>query len=80
MEQRVKLSVTQRGESPFKNLLNEIDKQQLTYHALAKLMGIAQQSVSSKMSGKRKFNENEIAKLVEIFGKPAEYLMARDDE
>ena len=79
-ESIVKISKLKRHKTPYKNLLNEIDKQQLSYHALAKLMEIAQASISRKMSGKRKFNENEIAKLVEIFGKPAEYLMARDDE
>ena len=31
------------------------------------------------MSGKRKFHANEVEKLVKIFGKPVEYLMALDD-
>ncbi|MBQ6296207.1 MAG: GIY-YIG nuclease family protein [Selenomonadaceae bacterium] len=79
-EHKVKLGISRRGESPYKNLLKEMDNRWLSYTALAKLIGIRQASISRKMSGKRKFNENEIAKLVEIFGKPAKYLMARDDE
>ncbi len=37
-------------------------------------------SVSLKMREKYNFTVKDIAKLVEIFGKPAEYLMQRDDE
>ena len=76
----VKISRNQRTNSPFKNLLKEIDKHQLTYKSLAKLMGISNQSVSYKMLGKQKFNDKDIAKLVKIFGKSADYLMKRDDE
>ncbi|MBR0261502.1 MAG: hypothetical protein IJQ85_06870 [Selenomonadaceae bacterium] len=36
-------------------------------------------NLSRKMRGKIKFTAKDIAKLVEIFGKPAEYLMARAD-
>lgn len=54
-------------------------ERRLTYTALAKLLGLSQPTISEKMRGKLKFTENDIAKLVEIFGKPADYLMARDD-
>ncbi len=37
-------------------------------------------SVSLTMREKYNFTVKDIAKLVEIFGKPAEYLMQRDDE
>ncbi len=78
-EHCAKVSEAKRGETPYKNLSNAITEKQLTYRKLAKLMNITHQSLSRKMSGKRRFHANEIEKLVEIFGKPAEYLMARDD-
>ena len=74
------ISITSRGYSPFKNLLGEIDKRQLTYKSLAKLMGLSNQSVSYKMICKRNFTARDIVKLVEIFGLPAEYLMKRDND
>lgn len=73
------ISATKRSESLYRNLLNEIDNRQLSYNGLAKLMCLSVASVSRKMGGKRKFTTNEIDKLVEIFNKPAEYLMQRDD-
>lgn len=76
---RSKLSVHNRGETPYKNLLEELDKQQLSYTALAKLIGLSHQMVSEKMRGEYSFSAKDIAKLVEIFGKPAEYLMQRDE-
>ena len=78
-EHRAKISAAQRGETPYKNLLNAIIDRQLTYGALAKLLGISQRSVSRKMRGIHGFTAKDIAKLVEIFGLSAEYLMARDD-
>ena len=74
-ETRVKIFVSHRSDSPFKNLLREIDAHHLTYTTLAKLMGLARISVSAKMRGKRNFTEDDKAKLVEIFGKPIEYLL-----
>ena len=72
-----KSSVSQRGYSPFKNLLNEIDKHQFTYAALAKLMGISRKALSAKMCDKLKFTDKNKDKLEEIFGLPAEYLLQR---
>lgn len=74
------LSRVKRSKSPFHNLIAEIDKRQLSYHSLAKLMELSLMSVSLKMRGKYNFTAKDISKLVEIFYKPAEYLMARDDE
>ena len=74
-----KVSAGKRGYSPYKNLLIEIDKRHLTYRGLSKLTGISKSALPLKMSGKVKFTADETAKLVEIFGLPAEYLMARDD-
>lgn len=78
-EMRAKVSATKRGETPYKNLSREITQRQLTYTALAKLMGMAPNTFSRKMTCKRNFTAQDIAKLVEIFGCSAEYLMARDD-
>lgn len=75
----LKSSVTRRKKSPFKNLSNAITEQQLTYTALAKILGLSQPTISEKMRGKINFTAKDIAKLVELFGKPAEYLMQRDD-
>ncbi len=70
---------TNRGKSSYENLLKEIINHKLTYTALGELLGLSHQSVSEKMHGKKNFTAKDIAKLVEIFSKPAEYLMARDD-
>lgn len=74
------ISMTSRSYSPFKNLLTEIDKRQLTYKSLAKLMGLSDQSVSYKMICKRNFTARDIVKLVEIFELSAEYLIKREDD
>ena len=75
----VKLSIERRGESHYKNLLAEMDARQITYHGLAKILGLTQPNISEKMCGKKNFTESQIAKLVEIFEKPADYLLERDD-
>ena len=77
--EKSKLSIVKRSKSPFHNLIAEIDKLQLSYHALAKLMGLSLMSISRKMRGEINFTAEQVVKLVEIFGKPAEYLMERDD-
>lgn len=74
-----KIGAAQRGYSPYKNLLREIDERQFSYRSLAKLMGISDMSVSCKMRCKQKFTADEIKKLEEIFGKPAAYLLQRFD-
>ena len=70
-----KRSKAERGETPFKNLLYEMDRLQITYTELGRLLGMTQSSISIKMSGKRRFTEKDKAKLAEIFGKPADYLV-----
>lgn len=74
-----KVSAKKRGYSPYKNLLIEIDKRHLTYRGLSKLTGISKSALPLKMSGKVKFTADEIAKLVELFGKPADYLMYKEE-
>lgn len=78
-ETKAKLSEKRRGETPYKNLLAEISSKRITYATLAKLLGLGHQTFSDKMRDKQRFTTEQIAKLVEYFGKPAEYLMARDD-
>ncbi|MBR1647478.1 MAG: GIY-YIG nuclease family protein [Selenomonadaceae bacterium] len=72
-----KISVANRGNSVFKNLLREIDAHQLSYRRLAKLMGLSYPSISAKMLGKLRFTERDKVKLVDIFGKPIDYLLER---
>lgn len=79
VEHCAKLSVRRRADTPFKNLLSEMDKRLITYIALGKLLGIKDTAISNKMLGKKNFTASQIAKLVELFDKPAEYLMLRDD-
>ena len=78
-ETRMKSATNNRGDTPYKNLLAEMDKRQISYSALAALFGVSQANISRKMLAVRKFTNKDIAKLVEIFELPAEYLMARDD-
>lgn len=74
------MSIAQRGYSPYKNLIAELDAHKFSYHHLAALLNLSQASVSMKISGKRNFTARDKIKLEEIFGKPAEYLLQRDDE
>ena len=74
-----KISAANRAYSPFKNLVRELDERHLSYSALARLMGVYYMTISKKMRGRVNFTERDKAKLVEIFGKPIEYLLARDD-
>ena len=79
-EKSAKRSKERRGDSSYKNLLAEMDKHQYTYGDLAELLGLKNRvSISDKMSGRQNFTKEQVAKLVEIFGKPAEYLLARAD-
>ena len=73
------ISAGQRYDSPYKNLIAEMEKRHLTYTALAIIVGLPQQTISEKMRGKQNFTMRQIDKLVEFFGLPAEYLLARDD-
>ena len=76
-ERRTNISVARRGYTPYKNLSNALTEQKISYRGLAKLMGVSHPIISIKMTGKRNFTAEDISKLAEILGKPAEYLMAR---
>lgn len=71
--------MVKRSNTPYKNLLSIIVDKKLSYSDLDNLLGLGQSSFSHKMRGKVNFTEQEIVKLAEIFGKPAEYLMERCD-
>ena len=71
-----KNALSKKCKTPYKNLLAEMKKRQLTYTALAKLLGLSPVTVSDKMRGIYNFTAKDIAKLVEIFGKPADYLLS----
>lgn len=73
------ISAAKRSESPYKNLVAELDARNLSYAALARLMGATPNVVSRKMNCVRNFTDADKAKLVEIFGKTIDYLLERDD-
>ena len=77
-EHVAKFAAALRKYTPYKNLLHEIEKCQLTYTALAKFLGVSLTAVTRKMRRERKFTESDKAKLEEFFGKPMEYLFERD--
>lgn len=74
-----KISAANRGNSSFKNLLREIDARQLSYYKLAALMRVAYTTISAKMLGRLNFTERDKVKLEKILGKPAEYLLEREE-
>lgn len=72
-----KMSARQRGYSPYKNLIAELDAHQLSYKALERIMGVAKSTIARKIRGEYNFTDADKAKLVEIFDKPIEYLLER---
>ena len=78
-ERCAKISARVRHKSPYKNLLNEMDKRHILYTELAELLNLSRGTVSEKIAGKVKFMDKDIVNLVEIFNKPVEYLLKRDD-
>lgn len=71
--------VTDCRKSPYKNLIAELDARQLSYPAIAEIIGSTKQSFCKKIRGERSFKDSDKKKLAEIFGKPIEYLLQRDD-
>ncbi len=78
-QHRMKIALAQHKITPFQNLLTEINKRQLKYFEMAELLGLSSVNISNKMRGRYHFTEKDVAKLVEIFDLPAEYLMKRTD-
>lgn len=75
IEHRAKIAATERSNTPFKNLLIEIESRQLTYKAFSKLIDIPLSSFSYKMQGVRNFTECDKVKLEKFFGKSVDYLL-----
>ena len=78
-EIQMKNSAAHRKPCWFPNLTAEMNKRQLTYTALAKLLSLSLVIVSMKMRGERNFTKGDEVKLVEIFGKPVEWLLFKDE-
>lgn len=73
------ISSKNRSESPYKNLVAEMDARQMSVAALAKFLGINSATLSGKMRGKINFTSEQIAKIAELLQKPAAYLFERDE-
>ena len=74
-----KHAVAIRKPSPYKILQKEIKQRKLTYAGISRVLGLTDNVFSNKMRGRKNFTAEQVAKLVEIFSKPAEYLLARDE-
>lgn len=74
------ISISNRGDSKFKNLIAELDAHNFSYAELARRMGAVPNVVSRKIAGVRNFTERDKIKLVEIFNKPIEYLLERSED
>ena len=75
-----KSSVSNKGKTPYKNLLLELAKRGITTYALiATLMNLSYCTIKRKMSGRRSFTDEEKAFLADYLGKSVEYLFARND-
>ena len=74
----VKIGASRRKKSPYKNLIAEMEKRQLTNKALAKLLGLTPGAVDCKLRGKIRFTDKDKVKLVEIFDKPIEWLLTSE--
>ena len=57
-----------------------MDERQLAHKDVAEFFGLSREAISRKIRGERNFTDKDKVKLEEIFGKPAEYLLQRDDE
>jgi len=79
-EQHAKIATTVHSKSLFKNLVAELDARQISYKALSELMDMEKSYISRRMRGKQNFTDEDKNKLAEIFGKPIEYLLKRDEE
>ena len=79
-EECARRSVKKRGKSPYKNLIAELDAHQFSYKELERRMGVAKGTIARKIRGEYNFSEEDKEKLVEIFNKPIEYLLARSED
>ena len=77
---RAKMSAFRRGNSPYKNLVAEMQAHQFTDSILAQFLGLSRESISRKIRDEQNFTEKDKATLVQLFNKPIEYLLQRFDE
>ena len=73
------ISAAKRADSPYKNLIAELDAHQLSYKALEKLMEAPKSTIARKIRGVYNFTDADKIKLEKILGKSIEYLLARSD-
>ena len=64
----MKNALAHRGNSPYKNLLAELDARQISYTKLAKFLGLSQSHISNKMSGKKIFKSEEMIAIKNLLG------------
>ena len=57
-----------------------MDERQLAHKDVAQLLGLSRETISLKIRCERNFTDKDKVKIEEIFGKPVEYLLQRDDE
>ena len=74
------ISLKNRGQSPYQNLIAEMNAHRITYTALAKILGLTKSVVARKIRGEVNFTDKDKFKFVEIFGKTIEYLLQRDNK
>lgn len=58
----------------YSKLLGKMREQGFTQEKLAKSIGISETSVNLSLNNKRNFRQNEILKITEVLGIPAEHL------
>lgn len=64
----MKNSLAHRGETPYKNLVAELDARQISYNKLAELLGLSQSHISNKMRGKKIFKPEEMIAIKNLLG------------
>ena len=64
----MKNALAHRGNSPYKNLLAELDARQISYNKLAKLLGLNRVTVSNKMLGKQNFTTEQKERIKNFLG------------
>ena len=78
-ETNSKIAITIHSKSAFKNLCAELEALNISYKKLSELMGKEKSYISRRMRDKNSFTDEDKKKLVEIFDKPIEYLLAREE-
>ena len=64
----MKNALAHRGNSPYKNLLAELDARQISYIKLAKFLGWTLTPISNRMRGKKNFTPEEMIAIKNFLG------------